>query len=58
MPTKDIIEKRAGKLIEEFKALLCPNAGSSSGYKRGPVSETAFSFCHLLFNYKMLRHYY
>ncbi|XP_071042855.1 ATP-dependent DNA helicase 2 subunit 1 isoform X3 [Parasteatoda tepidariorum] len=26
MPTKDVIEKRAGRLIEEFKTLLCPGA--------------------------------
>ncbi|GIZ02340.1 x-ray repair cross-complementing protein 6 [Caerostris extrusa] len=26
LPTKDVIEKRAGKLIVEFKALLCPGA--------------------------------
>ncbi|GBM39345.1 X-ray repair cross-complementing protein 6 [Araneus ventricosus] len=24
LPTKDVIEKRAGRLIDEFKALLCP----------------------------------
>ncbi|GFY74650.1 hypothetical protein TNIN_366211 [Trichonephila inaurata madagascariensis] len=26
LPTKDVIEKRAGRLIDEFKALLCPGA--------------------------------
>lgn len=40
VPTKEVIEKRAGKLIDEFKALLCPGAtSSSSGYKRGQVSS-------------------
>lgn len=40
LPTKDIIEKRAGKLIEEFKALLCPSATqSTSNYKRGPSTS-------------------
>ncbi|XP_054714371.1 X-ray repair cross-complementing protein 6-like [Uloborus diversus] len=29
LPTKDVIEKRAGRLIDEFKALLCPGGSSS-----------------------------
>ncbi|XP_035204792.1 X-ray repair cross-complementing protein 5-like isoform X2 [Stegodyphus dumicola] len=30
LPTKDVIEKRAGKLIAEFKLLLCPNVPDPS----------------------------
>lgn len=41
LPTKDVIEKRAGKLIEEFKMLLCPSSSTDKGIgdKQGMDSQ-------------------
>ncbi|KAG8183234.1 hypothetical protein JTE90_014409 [Oedothorax gibbosus] len=52
LPTKDVIEKRAGKLIDEFKALLCtgaPAADSGAYYgstnKRAKLDEEVIPQC-------------